>query len=275
MTILRVCVCCVMLFYGLRSAGQVSFSASETRGCDSLTVNFLYADASSVDTVTQVEWDFGNGKTGTGKTGQTVVYDSAASYTVSMTVNGNTTITRQHYIRVYPGPSAWFRYADTLDPWTYCYVFRNVPQPVDSIRYTCDWQFSDGGSGDTRTLMYTFQEAGTYYARLVVTDETGCADTVLRSILVEDDLDVPNVFTPNGDGKNDFFRVRSNGVTVYRLKIFSRSGLLVYEIESPKIIWDGKSASGNDMPAGIYFYTLQPAGDNGSRKMKGFFQLLR
>lgn len=66
----------------------------------------------------------------------------------------------------------------------------------------------------------------------------------------------PNVFTPNGDGKNDFFQADSiNSVYQFDLRIFNRWGLIVYETEDPYFMWDGRDQNNNgDCSEGVYFY---------------------
>ncbi len=50
-----------------------------------------------------------------------------------------------------------------------------------------------------------------------------------------------NVFTPNGDGINDYFTLHTIEGGRYKLFVYTRSGVLVYSSESPKIFWDGRS----------------------------------
>jgi len=66
----------------------------------------------------------------------------------------------------------------------------------------------------------------------------------------------PNVFTPNSDGKNDFFQADSiNSVFKFDLRIFNRWGLIVYETEDPFFQWDGTDQNNNqDCATGVYFY---------------------
>jgi gliding motility-associated-like protein len=90
-----------------------------------------------------------------------------------------------------------------------------------------------------------------------------------------DTLDCPNVFTPNEDGKNDLFIVKSNGVTVYNLQIFSRTGILVYKAESPVLIWDGRNLSGQELLPGTYYYIIRESGGSGNFEKRGFVNLYR
>lgn len=76
--------------------------------------------------------------------------------------------------------------------------------------------------------------------------------------------DLPNVFTPNGDGKNDLFipltppAVIDNYIEKIDLKVYSRWGNLVYETENPKIEWDGKAKQSNKLlSTGVYYYVCE------------------
>jgi gliding motility-associated-like protein len=70
------------------------------------------------------------------------------------------------------------------------------------------------------------------------------------------DYKLPNVFTPNGDGINDYFRPSSyTSVERVDMKIYNRWGNLVYKTEDPEINWDGKRLNTNQLvPPGVYYY---------------------
>jgi len=73
----------------------------------------------------------------------------------------------------------------------------------------------------------------------------------------EDDIVVSNIFTPNEDGHNSFFEVRSVSGEEVELNIYTRAGVLVFRIKAELCIWDGYSLSGQPLANGIYFYTAQ------------------
>ena len=92
----------------------------------------------------------------------------------------------------------------------------------------------------------------------------------------DDTIIAPNVFTPNGDGINDVFEVRSKEGNKVALKIFTRAGVLLFEIEAERCRWDGYSLSGQKMPTGVYFYTAQIIGSSSkSSRKNGFVHLYR
>lgn len=256
-------------------AQNVYFVADTTIGCDSLRVTFTFVNTIFPDTVSSVTWDFGNGQTGTGKEDQVVLYDTSGAYCISIVINNNTVITQQNYIAVYPTPDARFLYSDSLELGSYTVVFRNVNQLVDSINYSYIWEFENNETAYSRTVIHTFPSEGEWTTGLTVTNQYGCSDTRAGNIEVFDVLKYPNVFTPNDDNMNDYFLVLTNGKTVYSLRIYSRSGMLVYRSESPTIIWDGRNQSGQELPPDIYFFTIESVDGTGSPATSGFVQLFR
>ncbi len=63
-------------------------------------------------------------------------------------------------------------------------------------------------------------------------------------------LEIPNVFTPNGDGNNDYFEVETDGLSVYKFMVFTRAGTEVYQSSSPRIFWDGTNNAGVNLYGG-------------------------
>jgi PKD repeat protein len=145
MKFLRYIILLVSLYAGIPGMAQITFIADTNTGCSSLEVTFTYIDASIIDTVSTVEWDFGNGQTAEGKGSHTVLYDSEGIYTVSITINSNTTITRRDYIRVYPYPDATFFWSDSVELGSFTVVFANVPQDPDTIHYQYQWFLEEPG----------------------------------------------------------------------------------------------------------------------------------
>ena len=89
------------------------------------------------------------------------------------------------------------------------------------------------------------------------------------------ELSIPNVFSPNGDGQNDYIEVVTDGVTVYEFTVFTRSGSRIYHSLSPRIFWDGKSIGGKELSEGIYYYVIEEKGDEEPYEKAGFIHLFR
>ena len=90
-----------------------------------------------------------------------------------------------------------------------------------------------------------------------------------------DELNIPNVFTPNGDGTNDFFEVSTDGITVYEFSVFTRTGTRIYHSLSPRIFWDGNSLDGEELKDGIYYYVIEEEGGTNPFETAGFMYLFR
>ena len=73
----------------------------------------------------------------------------------------------------------------------------------------------------------------------------------------DDNIIVINVFTPDNDEDNNYFEVRSEKDNEVSLKIFTRSGVLIFSIEARRCVWNGYTLSGQPMPAGMYYYTAE------------------
>ena len=86
-------------------------------------------------------------------------------------------------------------------------------------------------------------------------------------------INVPNVFTPNNDGKNDLFKISLPG-RMYEcatLSIFNKWGQIQYFNDDSNLDWDGTNNSGVSAPVGTYFYTISIKHETSN----GAFQLFR
>jgi gliding motility-associated-like protein len=90
-----------------------------------------------------------------------------------------------------------------------------------------------------------------------------------------DVLEIPNVFTPNGDQVNDYFEVETDGTTVYEFSVFTRTGTRIYHSKSPRIFWDGSSLDGKELKEGIYYYIIEEQGGTTPFDKAGFMYLFR
>jgi gliding motility-associated-like protein len=96
----------------------------------------------------------------------------------------------------------------------------------------------------------------TAYRLSVVTVE-GCKASAVEVVEVYYDVRMPSAFTPNGDGHNDVFRVPpSYPVTLRRLAVYDRKGILVFNTENTGEGWDG-NFNGHRQPAGVYVWWLE------------------
>jgi gliding motility-associated-like protein len=98
---------------------------------------------------------------------------------------------------------------------------------------------------------------GTYYISQI--NQFGCESMDVIDVYMNCFPNIPNGFSPNGDGFNDYFNIQNlyDVYTEHKLKIFNRFGTLVFEGDNSKK-WEGYSdSSGNIVPVGTYFYYLE------------------
>ena len=126
------------------------------------------------------------------------------------------------------------------------------------------WDFGDGSSTSPATNPNHTFTTGTYTVTLTVSSGP-CVSTATTIIVVEDGLtiEIPNVFTPNEDGKNDVFTIKSSGVKEISLQIFNRWGTKLYEFTGAKASWDGLAPNSSKVPEGTYFFFVKATGFDG------------
>ena len=89
-----------------------------------------------------------------------------------------------------------------------------------------------------------------------------------------DEIFIPNTFTPNGDGKNEAFKVYGNVIERMTMKVFNQYGQLIYESNDLSAGWDGRH-KGKLQPIGVYFYAIRLQLKDGSEvTRKGSVNLL-
>jgi gliding motility-associated-like protein len=124
-----------------------------------------------------------------------------------------------------------------------------------------------------KELRYTFHTYGKYSVRLLVSNNSNsCVDSsqVYEDIEITDSkLLAPNAFSPNGDGKNDEFKVMYKSILSFEGWIFNRWGNELFHWSDPTKGWDGK-AGGKYVTPGVYFYIFEATGSDGVKyKLKG------
>jgi len=122
---------------------------------------------------------------------------------------------------------------------------------------------------------YTFTEVGTYVVKLTVSNARCSFSDSLTIIVSESALYVPNVFTPNGDGLNDEFRVAYKSLLTFQCWVYNRWGRQVFTWTDPTKGWDG-NINGKKAVPGPYFYVIKATGsDKKKYKLSGDINLLR
>ena len=116
-----------------------------------------------------------------------------------------------------------------------------------------------------RDIRYVFSEPGAYRVVCAVNNQYCTSDSMEVSVQISESyLAVPNVFTPNGDGKNDEFRVAYRSLKEFHCWVYNRWGKLVYEWTDPAKGWDG-TINGRPAAEGAYYYVIRALGTDAAK----------
>lgn len=165
----------------------VNFMANTRTGCFPLRVQFSDLSMPGAgNTNVSWSWDFGNGLTST-QQNPLVTYNTAGTYTVSLTVTNDKgctrTVTRPNYITVTNGVDAAFTFSNP----TVCHApatinFTNTSTGPPTLSY--QWDFGDGNFSTAISPSHTYLADGSYVVTLVTTSTAGCVDTFRSNPIV-------------------------------------------------------------------------------------------
>ncbi len=231
------------------------FAPTFTKSDDSLCMGSKITFYPNVGpNTTSVRWSFGESwHSSMGDDSITHTWDLAGEFPVTLNVAYRScpeaaysgTVHLFPYPTVYLGPDSVMCLKDEA------IVLQNLAaNPPGTYQH----KWSNGAT--TPSIKVT--ETGTY--RLTVSSEYECSTT--EEMIVNKDcyVDIPNSFTPNGDGVNDYFFPRqllTHGVKGFSMQVFNRWGQKVFETEQTDGRgWDGRF-NDKDQPAGVYIYVIK------------------
>ncbi len=229
------------------------------------------------------KWVFGDGTTYSVNNSNSVTYtysniQSYSAYLIATDTNtcNKTDTSAIFVINVQGKPTAAFNAAPQPPVSNTPIVFTN--NSTGAISYK--WIFGDGTDSVTNSslpISHLYNNTSVYTVQLIAINSAGCADTVSEKVktLITPLFDVPNAFSPNGDGINDKIFVEGYGISSIKWNIYNRWGILVFSSSSTSNGWDG-TYKGILQPQDIYQYVLEVKMTNGSNYLKkGDITLLR
>ena len=233
----------------------LSLSSSAPSGCSEWCVDFENTSTISDGSIANYNWDFGDGYTSnqtdpkqcfTNDTWEEIKYDISLSATSDQGCITDTLLSE--YVTVYPNPEANFT-TSTNSTSMYTPEIEFYDESIIADEYF--WDFAGLSSSTETDPIYSFpdHDSGTYNVCLTVYTDNGCSDIICEPIKIEGEsgLFVPNAFTPNGDGKNDYFRPEMHGFETddFNFLVFDRWGDLIYEFRGDYLDWSGWDGTAN------------------------------
>ena len=143
------------------------------------------------------------------------------------------------------------------------------------------WSFGDNQFSDQWAPIHTYDTLGWFEVILKVQNQEGCADSISKQLLIENELIYyfPTSFTPDGDGLNDVFGIsgfRINKIQEYQFQITNRWGEIIFYSDDVNAVWDGRTTNGNDAMSGSYLWSVRIIDELGKVTTNyGDFTLLR
>lgn len=234
-------------------------NASATNICNGDEVTFTLSELSNVSSWS---WDFGDGTVVEG--GNPVTYEIGANsnsdqviVNVVLQAEGYACEeTLQEIINIED-----IQQRDTIEQW----VLRNQITKIEALdKIEINW-ISDHVSliENTNSVHITSDSISCFEVEGIIVEDC-VTKTYVVMIVPYDLIDVPNLFTPNGDGSNDYFNyvmladtMKGSGVEeVLVFEVYDRWGKKIYNNETPDTGWDGVY-EGNNAPAEVYGYYMQ------------------
>lgn len=223
----------------------VSFEGP-AQGCSPACAQLVNNSTITSGSISQWQWDFGDG----GTSGSMDPYycwvnesrASAESYDVTLTAIStfgcSTTHTEPAMITSYPIPLASF----TFNPQETDIYDTEITFTDQSIIPTqWFWELGDGSTSTSQNPIHTYADSGTYVVNLYIENVYGCKDTATKNVIIDPAFAIwiPNVFTPDGDGINDYWFSEGFGITELKTLVFDRWGVLVFEGYQLDSKWNG------------------------------------
>lgn len=238
-------------------------------GCVPYKAKFTNTSLAGTDFI----WNFGDGSPTVTTESPEHTFTAPGTYTVKLIAIDTSTCNKIDSstvtINISPNPTSSFTFSPNPPEANTFVTFTNTS--LGGTSYT--WQFGDGDSlittNQNATVRHVYNATQTFNACLIVKNNFNCIDTSCQPITarVIPGADVPNAFTPNGDGKNDVIFVQGYGIQKMTWRIFNRWGNLVFTSISPSVGWDGKF-NGQVQPQDVYNYVLDVEFSDGTKLVK-------
>jgi gliding motility-associated-like protein len=236
-----------------------SLTVSDTVLCAGSHVMLTVKNSSSDEDYTGFVWTFSGGDSIKDLNPLLYSFEGLGTQTVSVTakytVCPDQTMTKT--VTVFPQPLLNLGPDKTICPGSEAIVLGD-PKDASGARWI--WSTSE------KTSSISVGFPGIYYAKKTI---DGCIATDTVSIEKDCYLNLPNAFTPNGDGVNDYFFPRnflSRGLTAFEMSIFNRWGELVFKTESTEGAgWDGKY-NNIPQPQGVFVYVIEATFKDGQKE---------
>lgn len=252
---------------------EAGFTLSQIQGCAPLEIQTANLSGNAIS----YTWDFGDGSPQSNEYNPKHIFTRSGTFPVSLTVRGTggclDSMVYPMSIEVTDDLLVDF----TSDPPSPA----EIAGPEAEIRFynkssgavSWVWDFGDGAFSEWKDPIHLYKNPGKYVVTLTADNGRGCRQSLSKGpfLIFMPEFSVPNVFTPNGDGIHDVFRVNYTGDEAFQIQIFDRWGNKQFETRNKEQHWNGTDLNGSDCVPGTYYYSIRL----GSRNYSGALTLIR
>jgi gliding motility-associated-like protein len=236
---------------------SADFTYTEKLGCQRDTLTFTHNGANDVNFWS---WTFNNSTPVTTQT-HTIIFPATSSNNIQLLVsNGVCSDTAAVTIELDNEVKADFTMPSFICPEDKLELVNTSKGQIDNWKWNFDLIASSTLKDPLPVQFPTINREAYYTVKLVAFNNTlGCTDSMRRTLTVLDHclIAVPTAFTPNNDGRNDFFRPH-NALKAdnYEFHVYNRWGQLIFQSKNWQEKWDGK-LNGVLQPAAVYVWMLR------------------
>jgi gliding motility-associated-like protein len=222
------------------------------------------------------EWNFDAGKVhDLGKENYLVTWNSGNSHNVRLTVSNKESCESFAELSIelpnrFEADFSYLKESERIPAMVY---FTNHTTRLEELASSSGteflWDFGDGSTSSETHPDHLYKKTGAYSVKLIARDVNGCSDTIkgqpfeFRSETTVAGSD-KKYFSPNGDGRNDIFRLEIAGILDFKASILSGAGNGVYEWNDPQGGWDGTLKGGGLAEQGLYYYVVRGRNEDGN-----------
>ena len=255
------------------------FTADTLIGCNPINVTFTDKSQTTVTGIKQWKWTVGDKDVGMSSVINSI-FNYAGTFDVTLSVtdsnNCEASKTKTDYIEIIASPIANFHFSknpiNQLENLTY--INNNS---INATQY--DWFYGNNKTSNLSEFEITFDTVGFYPVKLITSNSIGCTDTLIKSLSLVPKFNFwfPTGFSPNNDGRNDYFSSQGLNYDNIEIWVYDRWGVIAYQHSGQSFSWNGKYKNkGKDCQTDVYVYVAVITGwDSKKNKFTGTVTLIR
>ena len=196
------------------------------------------------------------------------------NYTVTATDTNGCSNSKTITVTVYDRPRADFEYSP-VEPSLYLPQVSFIDLSTGANAWW--WTFGDGSDSQTQYPVHLYDSAGSYPVTQVVSNINGCRDSISKVLRMKSTYSfwLPNAFSPNNDGANEFYKAEAFNIQFEQLMVFNRFGEVLFISNRLEEGWDGNYL-GAPAQEGTYVCLVRYRDpDNMSQEISKAFSLIR